>query len=84
MAKKVEYLTVFTDVCNTGQTSFYPGTQGYRGKRWVDFIVPLDWLMKNLGVTRVMDVSVKLASYEVDKEQVLIDAINDGVVSYGW
>ena len=84
MSNRVEYLTVFTDVCNTGQESFYPGTEGYKGKRWVDFTVPLDWLMKNLKVTRDIDVSVRLANYSVDKEKVLIDAINDGVVQFGW
>ena len=72
---KVEFLTVFTDVGN------FPGCNA---KRWVDFTVPTGWLTKFLGVQTANDVSLMLASCSVDKEAVLIAAINDGVVSYGW
>ena len=71
----VEFLTVFTDVGN------FPGCNA---KRWVDFVVPTRWLTKFLGVSTANDVSLMLASCSVDKEAVLIAAINDGVVSYGW
>lgn len=71
----VEFLTVFTDVGN------FPGCNA---KRWVDFVVPTRWLTKFLGVATANDVSLLLASCSVDKEAVLIAAINDGVVSYGW
>ena len=81
---RVEYLTVFTDVCNLPGTSLRPEDATYQGRRWVDFTVPTAWLIDNLGVKREMDISVKLALFEIDKERVLIDAINDGVVSYGW
>ena len=74
-SNKVEFLTVFTDVGN------FPGCYG---KRWVDFTVPTRWLTKFLGVQTANDVSLMLASCSVDKEAVLIAAINDGVVSYGW
>ena len=70
-----EFLTVFTDVGN------FPGCNA---KRWVDFAVPTRWLTKFLGVKTANDVSLMLASCSVDKEAVLIAAINDGVVSYGW
>ena len=72
---RVEFLTVFTDVGN------FPGCNA---KRWVDFTVPTKWLTKFLGVSTANDVSLMLASCSVDKEAVLIAAINDGVVSYGW
>ena len=72
---KVEFLTVFTDVGN------FPGCNA---KRWVDFTVPTGWLTKFLRVKTANDVSLMLASCSVDKEAVLIAAINDGVVSYGW
>ena len=72
---KVEFLTVFTDVGN------FPGCNA---KRWVDFVVPTRWLVEFLGVKTANDVSLLLASCSVDKEAVLIAAINDGVVSYGW
>ena len=71
----VEFLTVFTDVGN------FPGCTA---KRWVDFTVPTGWLTKFLGVMTANDVSLLLARCAVDKEAVLIAAINDGVVSYGW
>ena len=70
-----EFLTVLTDVGN------FPGCNA---KRWVDFAVPTRWLTKFLGVKTANDVSLLLASCSVDKEAVLIAAINDGVVSYGW
>lgn len=72
---KVEFLTVFTDVGN------FPGCNA---KRWVDFVVPTRWLTTFLGVKSANDVSLMLANCAVDKEAVLIAAINDGVVSYGW
>ena len=72
---KVEFLTVFTDVGN------FPGCNA---KRWVDFVVPTRWLVEFLGVKTAKDVSLMLANCSVDKEAVLIAAINDGVVSYGW
>ena len=72
---KVEFLTVFTDVGS------FPGCNA---ERWVDFTVPTRWLTKFLGVKTANDVSLLLASCSVDKEAVLIAAINDGVVSYGW
>ena len=72
---KVEFLTVFTDVGN------FPGCNA---KRWVDFVVPTRWLVEFLGVKTANDVSLMLANCSVDKEAVLIAAINDGVVSYGW
>ena len=71
----VEFLTVFTDVGN------FPGCNA---KRWVDFTVPTGWLTKFLGVMTANDVSLLLARCAVDKEAVLIAAINDGVVSFGW
>ena len=80
----VEYLTVYTDVCNPPYSCFWSGDARYQGKHWVDFTVPTKWLMEKLGVKRVMDISLRLAEFTVDKEQILIDAINDGVVSYGW
>lgn len=80
----VEYLTVYTDVCNPPHSCFWPDDPRYLGKHWVDFTVPTKWLMENLGLKRVMDISIRLAEFSVDKEQILIDAINDGVVSYGW
>lgn len=73
--RSVEFLTVFTDVGN------FPGCNA---KRWVDFTVPTRWLSQFLGVKNANDVSLMLASCSVDKEAVLIAAINDGVVSYGW
>ena len=72
---KVEFLTVFTDVCNFSE---------HTAKRWVDFTVPTKWLTKFLGVSTANDVSLMLASCSVDKEAVLIAAIHDGAVSYGW
>ena len=78
----VEYFTVYTDVCNPTQSSFWPTDSGYKGKHWVDFCVPTKWLLENLGLKRVMDISIRLAEFSLDKEQILIDAINDGVVSY--
>lgn len=81
---KVEYLTVYTDVCNPPDSCFWPDDTKYLGKHWVDFIVPTKWLMENLGLKREMDISFRLAEFSVDKEQILIDAINDCVVSYGW
>ena len=72
---KVEFLTVFTDVGN------FPGCNA---KRWVDFTVPTRWRTKSVGVKNANDVSLMLASCSEDKEAVLIAAINDGVVSYGW
>ena len=74
-ATKVEFLTVFTDVGN------FPGCNA---KRWVDFTVPTRWLTKFLGVSTANDVSLLLASCAVDKEAVLVAAIEDGVVSFGW
>ena len=71
----VEFLTVFTDVGN------FPGCNA---KRWVDFTVATGWLTKFLRVKTANDVSLMLASCSVDKEAVLIAAITDGVVSYGW
>ena len=71
----VEFLTVFTDVGN------FPGCNA---KRWVDFTVPTGWLTKFLRVMTANDVSLLLARCAVDKEAVLVAAINDGVVSYGW
>ena len=71
----VEFLTVFTDVGN------FPGCNA---KRWVDFTVPTGWLTKFLRVKNANDVSLLLARCAVDKEAVLVAAINDGVVSYGW
>lgn len=79
-----EYLTVFTDVLNPKYSSFWPGDPAYLGKHWVDFTVPTRWLMENLGIKREMDISVKLANYELDKERVLLDAMHDGVVEFGW
>lgn len=81
---KVEYLTVYTDVCNPPNSCFWADDSGYMGKHWVEFTVPTKWLMENLGLKRAMDISLRLAEFTVDKEQILIDAINDGVVSYGW
>ena len=81
---KVEYLTVYTDVCNPPYACFWPDDPKYLGKRWVDFTVPTRWLTKFLGVGTANDVSLMLARCSVDKEAVLIAAINDGVVSYGW
>ena len=81
---KVEYLTVYTDVCNPPSSCFWPDDPRYLGKHWIEFTVPTKWLMENLGLKRVMDISLRLAEFTVDKEQILIDAINDGVVSYGW
>ena len=80
----VEYLTVYTDVCNPLNSCFWPDDPRYLGKHWVDFTVPTKWLMENLGLKRVMDISIRLAEFSVNKEQILIDAINDGVVGYGW
>ena len=71
----VEFLTVFTDVGN------FPGSNA---KRRVDFTVSTKWLTKFLGVRTANDVSLLLARCAVDKEAVLVAAINDGVVSYGW
>ena len=71
----MEYLTVYTDV---GDLS------GRNIKRWVDFAVPMSWLMQHLELKRAMDISVALSCYSVDKERVLIAAIEDGVVRYGW
>ena len=73
--RSVEFLTVFTDVGN------FPGCYE---KRWVDFTVRTGWLTKFLRVKTANDVSLMLASCSVDKEAVLVAAINDGVVSYGW
>lgn len=81
---KVEYLTVYTDVLNPPDSCFWPDDPKYLGKHWVDFTVPTKWLMENLGLKREMDISVRLAEFSIDKEQLLIDAINDGVVRYGW
>ena len=80
----VEYLTVYTDVCNPPDSCFWPGDPKYLGKHWVDFTVPTGWLTKFLGVKSANAVSLMLASCSVDKEAVLVAAINDGVVSYGW
>ena len=80
----VEFLTVYTDVCNPPYSCFWPDAARYMGKHWVDFTVPTKWLMENLGLKSVTDISLRLADFSVDKERVLIDAINDGVVNYGW
>ena len=81
---KVEYLTVYTDVLKRADSCFWPDDPKYLGKHWVDFTVPTKWLMENLGLKREMDISFRLAEFSVDKEQILIDAINDGVVGYDW
>ena len=73
--RSVEFLTVFTDVGNFPERN---------AKRWVDFTVPTGWLTKFLGVMTANDVSLLLARCAVDKEAVLIAAIEDGVVSFGW
>ena len=84
MENWVEYLTVYTDVCNPPYSCFWAGDARYLGKRWVDFTVPTLWLMEYLGITRVDDISVRLANFTLDKEAILVAAIEAGVVSYGW
>ena len=80
----IEYLTVYTDVCNPPYSCFWSQDSRYLGKRWVDFTVPTKWLMEHLGIKSATEISLQLERFEVDKERVLIAAIEDGVVSYGW
>lgn len=80
----VEYLTVFTDVCNPPYSCFWSGDARYLGKRWVDFTVPTKWLMEFLGIKSATEISLRLERFELDKEKILIAAIEDGVVGYGW
>ena len=74
LSKSKELLYVYTDMCNLLHTPQH--------MQLVEFSVPTDWLMENLGITDRDDISRMLARFDVDKELVLRDAIQDGVVEY--
>ena len=74
LSKSREFLYVYTDLCNLPHTPQH--------MQLVEFAVPTDWLMDNLGITDRNDISSMLARFDVDKELVLRDAIQDGVVEY--
>ena len=74
LSKSKELMYVYTDLCNLPHTP--------RHMQLVEFYVPTDWLMDNLGITDRDDISSMLARFDVDKELVLRDAIQDGVVEY--
>ena len=74
LSKSKEFLYVYTDMCNLPHTPQH--------MQLVEFAVPTDWLMDNLGITDRNDISSMLARFDVDKELVLRDAIQDGVVEY--
>ena len=74
LSKSREFLYVYTDMCNLPHTPQHT--------QLVEFAVPTDWLMDNLGITDQDDISRMLDRFDVDKELVLRDAIQDGVVEY--
>ena len=74
LSKSKELLYVYTDMCNLPHTPQH--------MQLVEFSVPTDWLMDNLGITDRNDISRMLDRFDVDKELVLRDAIQDGVVEY--
>ena len=74
LSKSKEFLYVYTDLCNIPHTPQH--------MQLVEFAVPTDWLMNNLGITDRNDISRMLDRFDVDKELVLRDAIQDGVVEY--
>ena len=74
LSKSRECLYVYTDLCNLPHTPQH--------MQLVEFSVPTDWLMDNLGITDRDDISRVLERFDVDKELVLRDAIQDGVVEY--
>ena len=74
LSKSREFLYVYTDMCNLPHTPQH--------MQLVEFAVPTDWLMDNLGITDRDDISRMLDRLGVNKELVLRDAIQDGVVEY--
>ena len=74
LSKSREFLYVYTDLCNLPHTPQH--------MQLVEFSVPTDWLMDNLGITDRDDISSMLERFDVNKELVLRDAIQDGVVEY--
>ena len=74
LSKSREFLYVYTDMCNLPHTPQH--------MQLVEFAVPTDWLMDNLGITDRDDISHMLDRFGVNKEIVLRDAIQDGVVEY--
>ena len=74
LSKSKEFLYVYTDMCNLPHTPQH--------MQLVEFAVPTDWLMDNLGITDRDDISRMLDRFGVNKELVLRDAIQDGVVEY--
>ena len=74
LSKSKEFLYVYTDLCNLPHTPQHI--------QLVEFAVPTDWLMDNLGITDRDDISRMLDRFGVNKELVLRDAIQDGVVEY--
>ena len=74
LSKSREFLYVYTDLCNLPHTP--------RHMQWIEFSVPTDWLMENMGITDLDEISRMLERFDVYKELVLRDAIQDGVVEY--
>lgn len=74
LSKSKEFLYIYTDLCNLPHTPQH--------MQLVEFAVPTDWLMDNLGITDRDDISRMLDRFDIDKELVLSDAIQDGVVEY--
>ena len=74
LSKSREFLYVYTDLCNLPHTPQH--------MQLVEFSVPTAWLMDNLGITDRDDISSMLDRFCVNKELVLRDAIQDGVVEY--
>lgn len=74
LSKSREFLYVYTDLCNLPHTPQH--------MQLVEFAVPTEWLMDNLGITDRDYISSVLERFDVDKELILRDAIQDGVVEY--
>ena len=74
LSKSREFLYVHTDLCNLPHTPQH--------MQLVEFSVPTAWLMDNLGITDRDDISRMLDRLGMNKELVLRDAIQDGVVEY--
>ena len=74
LSKSKEFLYVYTDLCNLPHTPQH--------MQLVEFAVPTDWLMDNMGIPDLDEISRVLERFDVYKELVLRDAIQDGVVEY--
>lgn len=72
--KHMERLKVFTNAANIFSDK----------KRMVYFRVPLEWLKEYLKDNALDGYRLTTEYGEADREQLLIDAIYDGVVEWGW